>query len=35
MFDDSIGDGTKVKFNQTLQNFLKVCVRNDVYDRTK
>ena len=28
--DDSIGEGTIVRFNQTLQNFLKVSVGNDI-----
>ena len=29
--DDSIDEGTKVTFNQTLQNYLKVYVGNDTY----
>ena len=29
--DDSIGECTIVKFNQTLENYLKVSVANDVY----
>ena len=33
--DDSIGEGTLLRFNQTLQNYLKVSVRNDVYNLTK
>ena len=27
--DDSIGEGTIVRFYQTLQNYLRVSVRND------
>ena len=30
--DDSIGEGTIVRFNQTLQNYLKVSVGNDTYN---
>ena len=33
--DDSIAEGTKVKFNQTLENYLKVSVGNDTYNLTK
>ena len=33
--DDSIGEGTLLRFNQTLQNYLKVSVRNDTYNLTK
>ena len=33
--DDSIGEGRKVRFNQTLQNHLKVSVGNDTYSLTK
>ena len=33
--DDSIGEGTIVRFNQTLQNYLKVSVGNDKYNLTK
>ena len=33
--DDSIGEGTLVRFNQTLQNYLKVSVGNDIYNLTK
>ena len=33
--DDSIGEGTIVRFNQTLQNYLKVSVGNDTYNLTK
>ena len=32
--DDSIGEGTIVRFNQTLQNYLKVSVGNDTYNLT-
>ena len=32
--DDSIGEGTKRRFNQTLQNYLKVSVENDIYSLT-
>ena len=34
-FDDSIGECTIVRFNQTLENFLKVSVGNDTYNPTK
>ena len=33
--DDSIGEGTIVRFNQTLENYLKVSVGNDTYNLTK
>ena len=33
--DDSIGEGTIVRFIQSLQNFLKVTVGVDVYNLTK
>ena len=33
--DDSIGEGTLLRFNQTLQNYLKVCVGNATYNLTK
>ena len=33
--DASIGEGTIVRFNQTLENFLKISVGNDVYNLTK
>ena len=33
--DDSIGEGTLPRFNQTLQNYLKVSVGNDTYSLTK
>ena len=33
--DDSIGEGTFLRFNQTLQNYLKVSVGNDTYNLTK
>ena len=33
--DDSIVEGTLLRFNQTLQNYLKVSVGNDVYNLTK
>ena len=34
-FGDSIGDGNVLRFNQTLENYLKVSVRNDTYNLTK
>ena len=34
-FDVSIGEGTIVRFNQTLENYLKVSVGNDPYNLTK
>ena len=33
--DDSIGEGTILSFNQTLENYLKVSVGNDTYYLTK
>ena len=33
--DDSIGEGTVLRFIQTLQNYLKVSVGNDSYNLTK
>ena len=33
--DDSIGEGTLLRFNQTLQNYLKVSAGNSVYNLTK
>ena len=33
--DNSIGEGTFLRFNQTLQNYLKVSVGNDTYNLTK
>ena len=33
--DDSIGEGTIVRFNQTLQNYLKVSFGNNTYNPTK
>ena len=33
--DDSIGEGTLNRFNQTLTNYLKVSVGNDTYNLTK
>ena len=33
--DDSIGEVTLLRFNQTLQNYLKVSVGNDTYNLTK
>ena len=33
--DDSIGEGTIVRFNQALQNYLKVSVGNDTHKLTK
>ena len=33
--DDSIGEGNNDRFNQTLQNSLKVSVGNDTYNLTK
>ena len=33
--DDSIGEGTLLRFNQTLQNYLKVTVGNTTYNLTK
>ena len=33
--DDSIGEGTLLRFNQTLDNYLKVSIGNDTYNLTK
>ena len=33
--DDSIAEGTIVRFNQTLERYLQVSVRNDTYNITK
>ena len=33
--DDSIGEGTILRFNQTLSNYLEVSVGNDTYNLTK
>ena len=33
--DDSIGECTIVRFKQTLQKYLEVSVRNDVYNLSK
>ena len=33
--DDSIGEGTIVRFNQTLENYFKVSVGNDTYNLTE
>ena len=33
--DDSIGEGTIIRFNQTLENYVKVSVGNDTYNLTK
>ena len=33
--DDELDKNTIVRFNQTLQNYLKVSVGNDIYDLTK
>ena len=33
--DDSIGEGTLLRFNQTLEIYLKVSVGNDTYNLTK
>ena len=33
--DDSIGEGTLLRFYQTLQNYLKVSVGNDTYNLSK
>ena len=30
--DDSIGDGNVLRFNRTLENYLRVSVGNDVYN---
>ena len=33
--DDSVGEYTIVRFNQILQNYLKVSVGNNIYNLTK
>ena len=33
--DNSVGEGTFVRFNQTLENYLKVSNGNDTYNPTK
>ena len=33
--DDSIGEGTLLRFNQSLENYLKVSVGNDTYNLSK
>ena len=33
--DDSVGEGNILRFNETLQNYLKVSVGNDTYNLTK
>ena len=33
-FDDSVEDGTILRFNQTLENYLKITVGNDTYNLT-
>ena len=33
--DDELDKSTIVRFNQTLENYLKVCVGNDIYNLTK
>ena len=33
--DDSIAEGTLLRFNQTLENYLKVSIGNDTYNLTK
>ena len=33
--DDSVGEGNILRFNQRLQNYLKVSVGNDTYNLTK
>ena len=34
-FDDEIDKNTFLRFNQTLENYLKVSVGNDIYNLTK
>ena len=34
-FDDFIGEGTLLRFNRTLENYLKASVGNDTYNLTK
>ena len=31
----SLGDGINLRFDQTLQNYIKICIGNDVYNLTK
>ena len=33
--DDELNKDTNLRFNQTLENYLKVSVGNDVYNLTK
>ena len=33
--EDSLGSGNKLRFIQTLENYLKVSVGNDTYNLTK
>ena len=33
--DDSLGENTLLRFNQTLENYLRVSVGNDIYNLTK
>ena len=33
--DNKIGDNNVLRFNQTLENYLKVSVANDTYNLTK
>ena len=33
--DDSMGEGTIVRFDETLENYLKVSVGHDTYNLTK
>ena len=33
--DDSLGEGTIVRFSQALQNYLKISVGNDTYNLTE
>ena len=34
-FDDELDKNTIVRFNQTLQNYLKISIGNDTYNLTK
>ena len=34
-FDDELKENTKLRFNQTLENYLKVSAGNDVYNLTE
>ena len=34
-FDDELNKDTVIRFNQTLENYLKVSVGNDTYNLTK